>query len=643
MNIAQTKCNNKSLKYINNFVKSSKISKYLIKPLALEYTQSVTVSISKRKQRNQEEEEMYLEKINSPADVKVLSMDALNALSAEIREVLLKKLSEHGGHIGPNLGIVEVTVALHYVFNSPQDKIVYDVSHQSYVHKMLTGRKEAFMDAAKYDDVSGYSCPAESDHDFFEIGHTSTSVSLACGLAKARDLKGDKENIIALIGDGSLSGGEAYEGLNNVAEAGTNTIIIVNDNDMSIAENHGGLYGNLRQLRETEGKCECNFFKAMGFDYYYVNDGHDFNQLISVFEQVKDIDHPVVIHIHTIKGKGYAPAEQNKELWHWGMPFELSTGESKVSFGDSESYEDLTANYLLDQMKQDPKVVAITSGTPSVFGFYQSRREEAGKQFIDVGIAEEHAVALSSGIARNGGKPVYGVYGTFIQRAYDQLSQDLCINNNSALLLVFAASVYGMNDVTHLGLYDIALMGNIPNMVYLAPTCKEEYMAMMKWGIHQTEHPVAIRVPATGVIESGVEDITDYSVLNKYQVTKKGKDAAVIALGDFYQMGQSVVEKLEAEHGIQATLINPKFITGLDKEVLESLKADHKVVITLEDGIREGGFGEKIAASYGDSDMKVLVRGIEKSFPDRYDAAELLKENGMTDVQIIEDIMNVLK
>lgn len=586
---------------------------------------------------------MYLEKINSPADIKVLFIDALNALSAEIREVLLKKLSEHGGHIGPNLGIVEVTVALHYVFNSPQDKIVYDVSHQSYIHKILTGRREAFMDAAKYDDVSGYLNPTESAHDFFEIGHTSTSVSLACGLAKARDLKGDKENIIALIGDGSLSGGEAYEGLNNVAEAGTNTIVIVNDNDMSIAENHGGLYGNLRQLRETEGKCECNFFKAMGFDYYYVSDGHNFNQLIPVLEKVKDTDHPVVIHIHTIKGKGYAPAEQNKELWHWGMPFELSTGKSKVSFGDGESYEELTANYLLDQMKQDPKVVAITSGTPAVFGFYLNRRQEAGKQFVDVGIAEEHAVALSSGIARNGGKPVYGVYATFIQRAYDQLSQDLCINNNPALFLVFAASVYGMNDVTHLGLYDIALMGNIPNMVYLAPTCKEEYLAMMKWGIHQTKYPVAIRVPSAGVIESGVEDTTDYSILNKYQVIKEGKDAAVIALGDFYQMGESVVEKLEAEHGVKATLINPKFITGLDKEVLEKLKADHKVVVTIEDGIREGGFGEKIATYYGDSDTKVLVRGIEKSFPDRYDAAELLKENRMTDVQIVEDVMNILK
>lgn len=581
---------------------------------------------------------MYLEKINSPQDVKKLSLDELKSLSSEIREKLLKKLSEHGGHIGPNLGIVELTVALHYVFDSPKDKIVYDVSHQSYVHKMLTGRKDAFIDEKKYDDVSGYSNPEESKHDFFTIGHTSTSISLACGLAKGRDLKNEKDNIIALIGDGSLSGGEAYEGLNNVAEAGTNMIVIVNDNDMSIAENHGGLYKNLCELRKTEGKCECNFFKAMGFDYLYVKDGHDFEQLISAFKQVKDIDHPVVIHIHTIKGKGYAPAENNKELWHWGMPFEIESGKSKFSMGNAESYENITAEYLLDAMKKDPTVMAITSGTPGVFGFSKDRREEAGKQFVDVGIAEEHAVALASGVAKNGGKPVYGVYSTFVQRTYDQISQDLCINNNPATILVFAGSVYGMNDVTHLGLYDISMIGNIPNMVYLAPTCKEEYLAMLKWAVNQDKHPVSIRVPANGVIESGIEDVTDYNELNKFQVNKKGKDVAVIALGDFYSIGESVVEKL-SDSNIEATLINPKFITGLDEKLLEDLKKDHKLVITLEDGILDGGFGQKIASYYGDSDIKVKNFGIEKSFPDRYDVQEILNENGIS----VDNIVNYIK
>lgn len=586
---------------------------------------------------------MYLEKINSPEDVKNLSINEMNELSSEIRQVLLKKLSEHGGHIGPNLGIVELTIALHHVFNSPQDKIVYDVSHQSYIHKMLTGRREAFINSEKYDDVSGYTNPHESEHDFFNIGHTSTSVSLACGLAKARDLKDEKDNIIAIIGDGSLSGGEAFEGLNNAAEAGTNMIIIVNDNDMSIAENHGGLYKNLKELRDTNGKSECNFFKSMGLDYYYVNDGHDFDQLISVFNKVKDTDHPVVIHIHTIKGKGFELAETNKEQWHWGMPFVLETGDSKLPMSDAEDYGDLTAKYLLNEMKQDPTVAVITSGTPGVLGFSPERRAEAGRQFIDVGIAEEHAVALASGMAANGGKPVYGVYSTFLQRTYDQISQDLCINNNPAVILVTLASVYGMNDVTHLGLYDIGMMSNIPNLVYLAPTCKEEYFAMLKWSINQQDHPVAIRIPAMGVINSGNEDNTDYSELNKYQVTKQGKDVAVIALGDFYQLGQSLVEKLSSGNGVNATLINPKYITGLDEELLETLKKEHKLVITLEDGILEGGFGERIARYYGSSDVKVLNYGIKKEFLDRYVPDELMKKNRITPEQMSEDIMNILK
>lgn len=583
---------------------------------------------------------MYLEKIASPDDVKKLNVAELEKLSEEIRENLLKKLSEHGGHIGPNLGIVEVTVALHYVFNSPKDKIVYDVSHQSYVHKMLTGRKDAFMNPKKYDDVSGYSNPEESKHDFFEIGHTSTSVSLACGLAKARDLKEEKGNIIALIGDGSLSGGEAYEGLNNVAEQGTNMIVIVNDNDMSIAENHGGLYKNLRELRETEGKASCNFFKAMGFDYHYVKNGHDFNELIETFNKVKDTDHPVVLHIHTIKGKGFKPAELHKEQWHWGMPFELATGEPKFSM-DGEDFGNLTAEYLLKKMEEDKKVVAITSGTPTVFGFTEDRRKKAKKQFVDVGIAEEHAVALASGIAKNGGTPVYGVYSTFIQRTYDQLSQDLCINKNPAVILVFAASVYGMNDVTHLGLFDIPMMSNIPNLVYLAPTCKEEYFKILDFAMTQKENPVAIRVPGMGVVSRGIEDNTDYSKLNKFEVTKKGKDVAIIALGDFYSLGEEVLSTLSKE-GIEATLINPKFITGLDENLLDELKKDHKLVITLEDGMLEGGFGEKIASYYGTESMKVKNYGIKKSFPDRYVAEELLKENGITVENITKDIKNII-
>lgn len=585
---------------------------------------------------------MYIEKIEGPSDVKKLSVSELEILKDEVRARLLKKLSEHGGHIGPNLGMVEATIALHYVFNSPVDKIVYDVSHQSYVHKMITGRKEAFLDPKKYDDISGYSEPSESEHDFFVIGHTSTSVSLATGLAKARDLKEDKENIIAVIGDGSLSGGEAYEGLNNAAELGSNIIILVNDNQMSIAENHGGMYQNLQLLRETEGKAECNFFKAFGFDYLYVKEGNNVESLIEAFQKVKDIDHPIVVHINTVKGKGYKFAEENKERFHAGGPFDLETGKPNFS-NNGENYSDLTATYLLKKMKEDRTIVVISSATPTVLGFNQERRRQAGKQFLDVGIAEEHAVAMVSGLAANGAKPVYGVFSTFIQRAYDQLSQDLCINNNSALILVYWASISSMNDVTHLGIFDIPLLSNIPNMVYLAPTNKEEYFAMIEWGIKQTSHPVAIRVPYYGgVISTGEIIDENFDQLNRYRITKKGSKVAILGLGSFYQLGESVIEILKKEAGISATLINPRYITGIDVDLLNNLKKDHSLVVTLEDGALDGGFGEKIARYYGVDDMKVLNFGIKKGFIDRYSVDKKLKENHLTAPQIVNDILNSL-
>ena len=584
---------------------------------------------------------MYIEKINGPEDVKKLTVDEMTVMAGEMREALLKRASIHGGHFGPNFGMVEATIALHYVFESPKDKIVYDVSHQTYPHKMLTGRKDAYLYEEHYDDVSGYSNPNESVHDHFTVGHTSTSVSLACGLAKARDLKGEDGNVIAVIGDGSLSGGEALEGLDYAVELDGNLIIVVNDNDMSIAENHGGLYGNLKLLRETNGQAECNLFKAMGLDYIYVDHGNAVGDLIEAFQSVKDSRKPVVVHINTLKGKGYAPAEQNKEVWHYNGPFHIETGEPLYEMTE-EDYSDISLNYLLDKMKKDPAVVAITSGTPTVMGFTEDKRKEAGKQFVDVGIAEETAVALASGIAANGGKPVYGVYSTFVQRTYDQIAQDLCINNSPATIVTFCGSVYGMNDVTHLGLYDIPMMANIPNLVYLAPTTKEEYLAMLDWSIEQNEYPVGIRLPGGSVISDGKEITKDFGDLNKYEVTQKGSKVAVIGLGTFYGLCKEVAEELKKVTGTDATVINPYYITGIDAELLEELKKDHDVVITLEDGILDGGFGEKIARFYGDSDMKVLNFGLKKEFLDRYDVAEVLKENHLTKEQIVEDIMKFI-
>lgn len=584
---------------------------------------------------------MYIENINSPADVKKLNIMQLNVLAEEMRHALLTRASKHGGHFGPNFGMVEAIIAMHYVFDSPTDKIVFDVSHQCYPHKMLTGRKDAYLYEEHYDDVSGYTNPDESEHDFFTVGHTSTSISLACGLAKARDLNGEDGNVIAVIGDGSLSGGEALEGLDFASELNSNMIIVANDNDMSIAENHGGLYANLKLLRETNGQAECNLFKAMNLDYIYVDKGNDIASLIEAFEKVKDTKKAVVVHINTLKGKGYAPAEQNKEQWHWHMPFDIATGESLFKGGEPD-FSDASLEYLLKKMDEDKSVVAITAGTPTVMGFTADMRAKAGKQFVDVGIAEETAVALASGIAANGGKPVFGVYSSFIQRTYDQITQDVCINGSPVTFTVFAGSVYGMNDVTHLGLQDIPMLNSIPGLVYLAPVTKEDYIAMLDWSLSQNDYPVAIKVPGGSMISTGVPVTKDFSRLDTYEITKKGSKVAILGLGAFYENAVKAADILKASHGIDATVINPYYISGIDAGTLNELKKDHTVVATLEDGYLEGGFGAKIAAFYGSSDMKVLNFGIKKEFIDRYDVAEILKDNHLTPEQIAEDIATTL-
>ena len=582
----------------------------------------------------------YVSNIKSPADLKRLTIEDMEALASEIRTLLIRKLSVHGGHCGPNLGMVEATIAMHYVFNSPEDKIVFDVSHQSYTHKILTGRADAFIYPEHYDDVSGYTEPSESEHDHFIIGHTSTAVSLASGLAKGRDLCGDRGNVIAVVGDGSLSGGEALEGIDWAAELNSNFIIVVNDNQMSIAENHGGLYQGLEQLRQSNGMCENNMFKAMGLDYIYVDKGNDIDALIKAFRQVKDIDHPIVVHINTLKGKGYALAEEDKETWHWSAPFDIETGNLTYN-SDAEDYDDLTALHLLEKIKQDKKVCAITAGTPGVWGWTPERRQMAGAGFIDVGIAEEHAVALASGIAKAGGKPVLGLCSSFLQRTYDQISQDLCINDNPATILVLWGSLSSMTDVTHLCHFDIPLLSGIPNLVYLAPTNREEYLAMLDWSIEYREHPVAIKVPMGATNHATRPVPADFSDINKYEKVESGSDVAIVALGAFFALGENVVRLLK-EQGINPTLINPRFITGIDTEMLDDLKRSHRIVVTLEDGALEGGFGEKIARYYGPSDMKVLCYGAKKQFVDRYNIAEFLADNRLVDTMIVEDIIKLL-
>ncbi|EPH94404.1 putative 1-deoxy-D-xylulose-5-phosphate synthase [Enterococcus faecalis 13-SD-W-01] len=584
---------------------------------------------------------MLLEKINSPEDIKKLSNQELHELVKEARKALLEKVSHHGGHNGPNLGVVEMTVALHYVFNTPEDKLVFDVSHQSYVHKMLTGRAHAFLDPERYSEVSGYTNPKESEHDLFTIGHTSTSLSLANGVAKARDLKNETGNVVAVIGDGSLSGGLAYEGLNNIAEQGTNTIVIVNDNDQSIAENHGGIYQNLRALRESNGQAKDNFFKAIGFDYRYLNDGNDLDALITLFEEAKDSEKPLLLHVHTVKGKGFKFAEGNREKFHAGGPFSLETGEYLTLGGSGTTYNKLTAELLLEKMANDPTVVAVNAGTPMVL-FNKEQREKAGKQFVDVGIAEEQAATMTAGLAKNGAKPVWAVTSTFMQRSYDQISHDLALNDLPGTILVFGASVNGMNDESHLGFFDIPFLSHIPNVVYLAPTNKEEYLAMLDWSIEQTDHPVAIRVPVGAVKETGSADTTDYSDLYKNQVTQKGSKAALFGISNFYSLAEEVAAELASKHDIEATVINPRFISGLNTELLDQLKKEHQVVVTIEDGIVNGGYGQTVASYLGNTELKVQNYGIDKAFHDRYKAAELLKENGVTVENIVNNILNAL-
>ncbi len=585
---------------------------------------------------------MIIEKIKSPADLKNLSISELNQVADETRQAILNRVSKHGGHIGPNLGFVEATVALHYVFDAPKDKFVFDVSHQSYPHKVLTGRASGFLgDVDDMNAISGYSSPAESPvYDNFEVGHTSTSVSLATGLQKARDINGTDENIIAIIGDGSLSGGEAFEGLDTASELGTGIIIVVNDNEMSIAENHGGIYKNLSALRQSNGQCEHNWFKAWGFDYKYLEEGNDVEKLIEVFKSVKGTKVPTVVHIHTEKGRGFAPAVEHKEQWHWGMPFNIETGESLFS-SDRESYEELFSNWILGEMQNDKTLIAVTAGTPAAAGFGPEKRLKAGKQHIDMGIAEEQAVAMISGMAKGGLHPVWTVYSTFIQRTYDQIAQDLCINSNPAVINVVGGGVNSMNDITHICLFDIPMLTSIPNLLYLAPTTCEEYFAMLRWAIKQDKMPVALRVPTNGVNHTSEPQPAEFSFVPEYKVTKKGSEVAIIAAGSFYQKGENVV-RLLADKGIDATLINPRYLSGIDAKTLDALKANHKLVVTLEDGCKDGGFGERIAAYYGTSNMKVMVGGIKKDLYDRFDAQKLLADNRLLDEQIVEDITNII-
>ena len=577
-------------------------------------------------------EDFLLNKIAGPKDVKKLSIPEMEKLAQEIRTLIIEKDAAEGGHLGPDLGIVEATIAYHYVFDAPKDKLVWDISHQTYPHKMLTGRAKAWLDPDHYEDVTPYSNPDESPYDYYAVGHTSTSVALATGMAKARDLMGQHENIMALIGDGSLTGGLAFEGLNNAAIEPHNLVVVVNDNQWSIDKNVGGVVTSLKKLRDSNGQTAENPFKAMGFDYRYVADGNDLSAMIDAFKAVKDVDHPILLHINTLKGKGYEPAVKDEEAHHWVSPFNLEDDQPLAAENQKPTSNSVALNVIKEQIDAGQKIMAINAAIPGVFNLDEFKNEYPAN-YTDVGIAEQESVAFATGFAKEGGIPVLMENSTFLQRAFDQLSHDTAANDLPVVMLVAGGTISSQSK-THLGIFDQVMISNLPNWIYLAPTTLAEEKAMLEWAIKQKKHPVAIKVPGN-VPETDQQDvITDYSTIN-YQV-KPGKEVAVIGLGAFYQLGEKVANKLGA------TLVNPLSANILDEKALDQLATDHKVIVTLEDNILDGGFGQKVASYLGNKDVKVLNYGQNRVYTDQTPVAEIYQQNHLTLEQIVADVQKSL-
>lgn len=580
-----------------------------------------------------------LNEVNEPEDIKGMSLDELKQLAREMRQLVLERDAAIGGHVGPNLGVMELTIAYHYVFNSPHDKVIWDVSHQSYPHKMLTGRKMAFLDPDHYEDISGFTSPEESNHDFFEIGHTSTSISLAVGMAQARDLLNPEstDNVVAVIGDGSLSGGLAFEGLNNAAKLKSNLIIVVNDNQMSIDENQGGLYKGLKELRDTKGQSENNIFKFMGLDYRYIENGNDLQTMIDAFKDVKNIDHPIVLHVCTQKGLGYEPAMKEKMAYHWRTPFDLKSGKGKEK-SNSESYSDAILGELDRQIDAGVPVVALNSAIPGVFNLKKFQAEHPDR-YYDVGIAEQDCISTAVAMAVAGARPVVFQNSTFLQRAYDQLIHDMALNDAPVVMIVRGGTI-ATESATHQGSFDISMISDLPNIEYLAPTNVEELISMLRWAIKQTDQPVVIRQPEKPLLHGKVTQ-DNYSNI-KYDIAHHGSEVAIMAVGDFWELGEKVCAELKKKLNIDATLINPKSLTGIDPEVLHHLAENHDVVVTLEDGNLSGGFGETIDRYYGPKPMKVLNLGAPREFADNVPLEVLYEWYHLTPKQIVDDIEKVI-
>ena len=631
-----------------------------------------------------------LSSIHTPADVHALSAQQLRDLCFEIRTTLLDYGRKHGGHIGSNLGVVELTVALHRVFDSPHDRFIFDVSHQSYVHKMLTGRAEAYLNESRFGEVTGFTNPLESEHDSFVLGHTGTSISLACGLAKTRDMQriatGESAigNVVAIIGDGSLSSAIAFEGLNNAAEQGGNLIIIVNDNEMSIAEDFGGMYGQLAKLRASDGTAELNLFKAFGLDYRYVEQGNDVDTLVEVLNEVKGIDHPIVVHIHTTKGLGFDDGEEfdkgsdgcnqtnpqphagKCEANHWQDP-EVSLGKPLDA---RKYYGEMAMASLERRFSNEPGLVVISPATPGSNGITRDFRERAGAHYVDTGITEEHAAAFAAGIAKAGGRPVLATSATFFQRTFDQLQQELALNHVPATLLIFGAGISGA-DNTHSGTFDMTMFANVPDVTCLAPASGEQMLDMLAWATGPSDHGVvAIRMPGEQILSleraadmafdplqraeehDPAVNIAGECPFSRYQIVQPGKDVAILGLGNTMPLAAEVTSALaeddETHAAITATLVDALQYSTMDAELLTMLANGHRLVVTLEDGQLEGGWGEKVTAFYANSNnakashVRVLNFGASKEFTDRVPLDELNERYGLTAATIVSRIHGIL-
>jgi 1-deoxy-D-xylulose-5-phosphate synthase len=590
----------------------------------------------------------YLDKINGTADLKLLSCDVLPQLADDIRNFLIKSLSKTGGHVASNLGVIEATIALHFLFDSPNDKIVWDVSHQCYTHKILTGRRKSIERLNQEGGASGYTNVKESEHDIFNVGHTSVAISLAFGLAKARDIANQQSNVIAFIGDGALSGGQAFEALNSAITKTNRLIIVVNDNQMAIDKNNGALYENLRRLREINGEYRYNLFRTFGYEYLYVNEGNDVLKLLPALEKAKFSEKPIVVHICTKKGKGFRPAEEMPNLWHYHSPFNPETGESTVShkFGvprggnkDNVVYaspRDATSDWFRQFIAKSPRNVIVAPSTQ----FVDSREfYKLGSQYLDVDIGEQNAVSFASALSKGGANVFLMIQSSFLQRAYDQIAQDWCMQNTAVSMIVVASGISSL-DYSHAAMFDIALLSNIPNLVYLSPTCLEEYIKMLDWCSAQN-FPTVIRL-ASGPIEVVNRKVDDIK-LGKSEVLQEGSGVAIFGLGKFSSLANEISSLLKEKNDITATIINPRFITHFDTELFIEIAKTHSIIVTLEDGIIDGGFGQKIQHFFAEYNVRVLSFGAKREFTDHVPFDELMKRYELTPEQIVNKILNKLR